>query len=102
MGLDARINLTGGFWHVASGGTPQAKLRLGQLNQPAGTMTLADGTGAGQANWVYVKDISLATLTFLDIDLKGGGGELDALGAAMAATAVKAILLEITTPASGT
>lgn len=100
MGVSARYDWVGGYTAVS--GPLTAKARLGGSGEPAGTLTFADGTGAGQANFVYSRAISLAATTYLDIDLKGGGGELDVLNVAMAATAVKLVLLEITTPASGT
>lgn len=100
MGLNARIDLVGGF--DVTSGILRAAAASGPGNTPSGQMLLTDGTGVGQANFVYTRAISLAATTYLDIDLKGAAGALDVLNVAMAATAVKAVLLEITTPAAAT
>lgn len=96
MGLTAKLPVRGGYAWSASGSP------LTAAEQIALAFTLTDGTGAGQANCVYKKSIDLAATTYLDIDLKGGNGELDVRNTAMAMTAVKAVLLAIDTPASGT
>lgn len=96
MGLTAKLNWQGGYTWTESGSPLTASERIVEL------LTLTNGTGSGQANCVYKKAISLAATTYLDIDLKGGGGELDVRGTAMAMTAVKAVLLVVTTPAAAT
>lgn len=100
MGLQSRIELQGGYTWTS--GPLTAAAAIAGLNEPAGVTAFSDGTGAGQANFVYSKNFSINATTMLLIDLKGGGGELDVLNVLMAATAVKAILLQIDTPASGT
>lgn len=100
MGLSAKFDVVGGFSH--SSGSLTAANKTGGTGMPTGLCTFADGTGASQANFVYLRSISLVATTYLDIDLKGGGGELDVLNVAMAATAVKLVYLQITTPGAST
>lgn len=100
MGLTSRFELVGGYSHILGNLTGAGA--VGGTSQPAGVTVFADGTAAGQANFVYENNFTLAATTMLNLDMKGGGGELDLLNRAMAATAIKAVLLQITTPASGT
>jgi hypothetical protein len=100
MGLQSRINIAGGYaW---TSGSLTASTRFGATGMPAGSLVLADGTGAGQANFAYRVSISLAATTMVAYDLKGGGGELDERNIAMAATAVKVVVLQVTTPGAST
>lgn len=100
MGLDGNLALQGGL--TLTSGSLSFSERFGSGTGPTGTLVLADGTGAGQANTAYHKDFSIAAGADLDIDLKGGGGELDVHNVDLAFTAVKMVFIEITTPASGT
>ena len=100
MAVQSSIVARGGY--LATAAPLSAAERLGAAGGPSLAWDVVDGTGAGQVNFVYRKAVSLAATTYLDIDLKGGGGELDVLNVAMAATAVKFVLLQVTTPASGT
>lgn len=99
MGLAANLPHTGGFL-VKSGGL-RASGKFGDTGMPGGVLSFADGTGSGQANFVYKASLSISASATTLIDLKGGNGELDVLNVAMAATAVKFVLLEITTPGAG-
>ena len=56
------------------------------------SVEFADGTGADQANAVYVDAFSIATASNLDIDL--AGSLVDPLNQALVFTAIKAILIE--------
>lgn len=98
MGLEATFKLSGGFGHTS--GLLTASGRFGTAPMPIGTIAIADGTGAGQANQVFLAAFSIAATTMQLYDLKGGNGELDVLNAALAMTAVKMVAVEITTPAS--
>lgn len=100
MGLAAKVNITGGFTHTS--GALVASGRFGESNMPAGTTVFADGTGAGQANQIFLVSFSIPATTMQLYDLKGGNGELDVLNVALAMTAVKQVVVEVTTPASGT
>jgi hypothetical protein len=100
MGLQAKFNLTGGFLHTS--GALSATGRMGTSPMPIGLTTFADGTGAGQANQVFLASFSINATTMQLYDLKGGNGELDVLNAALAMTAVKLVIVEITTPAAST
>jgi hypothetical protein len=53
--------------------------------------TLSDGTGAGQANKVYVDDFTIAASGTLDFDL--AGSLVDVLGVPVVFTAIKEILI---------
>lgn len=97
MGLAARLDMRAGYdWTVS----PSPFRAAEQLSVFA--LSFTDGTGSGQANFVYKNDFSILTTATLSIDLKGGGGETDVRNVLMAATAVKAVLLKITTPGAGT
>lgn len=100
MALAAKINWTGGYTHTS--GALTASGRFGTSPMPAGLTTFADGTGVGQANQVFSKTFSILTTATQLYDLKGGNGELDVLNVALAMTAVKLVLIEITTPAAST
>jgi hypothetical protein len=100
MGLSAKVNITGGFTQTA--GALTAAGRLGTSPMPLGLTTFADGTGAGQANQVFLAPFSINATTMQLYDLKGGNGELDVLNVALAMTAVKLVIVEITTPAAST
>lgn len=54
--------------------------------------SVENGTGAGQANAVYVDDFSIAASGTMDIDL--AGALTDALGGALVFTAIKEILVK--------
>jgi len=95
MSLDMQYQLAGGYTWAS--GVLTASEQFASFVQ-----TFTEGTSTNQINFVYKRAVSLATTTYLDIDLKGGGGELDVLNVAMAATAVKGVFLKVTTPASGT
>lgn len=96
MGFRAKAPWKFGYqWTVAGSPLIAAEKIIAEFD-------LADGTGAGQANAAYKKEISLAATTYLDLDLKGGGGELDVRGGAMAMTAVKLVILKLTTPGAST
>lgn len=100
MGLAARLDMSGGYTWTS--GDLKATGRFGSSTWPAGTLSFEDGTGSGQANFVYRAALSIAATTMQLIDLKGGTGELDTLNTAMAATAVKFVFLQITTPGAST
>jgi hypothetical protein len=55
-------------------------------------LSLTNGTGADEANAVYIDEFSIAASGSLSIDLNGGG-LTDGLGNALDFTAVKAVLL---------
>jgi hypothetical protein len=101
MALQLDIAVTGGYTFGANS-RPTASNRFGTSGAPAGVISLADGTGAGQAKQVFEATLSIAATTMQLYDLKGGSGELDVLNVALAMTAVKVVYLEIDTPASGT
>jgi hypothetical protein len=100
MGLEANFKLSGGFGHTS--GLLGASGRFGTAPMPIGTVRITDGTGAGQANQVFLAALSIAAGATQLYDLKGGTGELDVLNAALAMTAVKTVAVEITTPAAAT
>ena len=100
MALSARLTLSGGY--QATSGPLTANGRVGSSPMPTVSLVLADGTGVGQANQVFSTTFSIAATTFQTYDLKGGGGELDVLNTALAMTAVKCVIVQLDTPASGT
>ena len=100
MGLQANFKWTGSFLHTSA--LLRAAGRFGTSPMPGGSITITDGTGAGQANQVFLASFTALAGAFKSYDLKGGGGELDILNAALAMTAVKLIAVEITTPAAAT
>lgn len=100
MAFQSEIRIAGGYTFGAV--TPTAGDRFGNPSSASGLIEFGDGTGAGQANQVFQANLSIATVTMQLYDLKGGNGELDVLNVALAMTAVKLVILEITTPASGT
>lgn len=100
MGLQAAISVAGGFSQIASLLTTAG--RFGVSPMPNGQISIADGTGPGQANQVFLAPFSIPPTTMQLYDLKGGNGELDVLNELLAMTAVKLVLAEITTPAVNT
>lgn len=100
MGLAARLDMTGGYTWTS--GDLRATGKFGGSTWPAGSLSFEDGTGSGQANFVYRVALSVPATTMQTYDLKGGGGELDTLNVAMAATAVKFVFLQITTSGAST
>lgn len=101
MGLYSKIPVTGGFIWTSGLLTASAAIGRGS-GMPAGTCTFTDGTGVNQANCVFLQALSITAGATATYDLKGGGGELDVLGQAMAMTAVKLVIVEVTTPGSST
>lgn len=98
--MRARIQWTDGI--LDSLGARSYRSRFGTAPTPSGLFQLTDGTGSGEANQVYEAVLSIATSTTEEIDLKGGNGEEDVLGVALAMTAVKGVELILTTaPATG-
>lgn len=98
--MRARIQWTDGVLD-ASGGLKYSS-RFGTSPTPSGLFQLTDGTGSGQANSVFESPLSITAGATELIDLKGGNGEEDVLGAALAMTAVKCVELILTTaPATG-
>lgn len=100
MGLTANFKLAGSFAHTS--GVLSAAGRFGASPLPDGTISLTDGTGANQANQVFVAALNIAATTTQLYDMKGGNGELDVLNVALAMTAVKLVVVEITTPGAST
>ncbi len=96
MGLDLRQNLEGGFTQSVGGLTYSE--RFGASPAPDCGLTLADGTGDNQANQVFAANFSIAASATQSWDMKGGGGELDVLNVALAMTAIKSIVVKVTTP----
>lgn len=101
MGLTLSKRVAGGYTLTTAGGL-KASERMNRGTAPVGSFDLADGTGSGQANCVFAADFSIATTAFQLYDLKGGGGELDVVNVALAMTAVKEVLIQITTPGAST
>jgi hypothetical protein len=100
MGLTTRIQWTDGVLLEAAG--LRYRSRFGSSPTPSGLFQLSDGTGSGQANDVYEATFTITPSSTLEIDLKGGNGELNVLNQALAFTAVKGVEVIITTPpASG-
>lgn len=83
---------------VVTGGVRFAR---GDSGVPAGWFELATGTAAGQVDQIYFTPLNIAAGVTLQIDLKGGGGELDLSNRPLALAHLKWLYLEITTPASG-
>lgn len=100
MGLQSKINITGGFSQTS--GLRTAAGKFGTPPMPSGLTTFADGTGPGQANQVFLVPFSINPTSMQLYDLKGGSGELDVLNEPLAMTAVKQVVLEVTTPAAAT
>lgn len=100
MGLTTRIQWTDGVLLESAG--LKYRSRFGNSPTPSGLFQLADGTSSGQANDVYEAPFSILTGATLQIDLKGGGGELNVLNQALAFTTVNGVEVIITTtPAAG-
>lgn len=98
--MRARIVWTDGVYDAT--GARSYRSRFGTSPTPSGVFQLTNGTGTGQANQVYEAALSIATGATTLIDLKGGNGETDVLGVALAMTAVKGVELILTTaPATG-
>lgn len=71
--------------------------RYGETGSPSTTMNYTSGTGSNQANVVYRYDFSLGATTGVNIDLRGGAGELDVTGAALSFTEIRDIEVYIST-----
>jgi hypothetical protein len=98
VGLKANLKLTGILSH--SVGAALARLVMGTGPAPDGRIDFADGTGAGQANQIFLAPFSIPATTRQSYDLKGGGGEVDVLNRALAMTKVKLVYVELTAPAA--
>lgn len=99
--LSYRLALRGG-WRVNNAYGLPVGLRFGAAPQPAGVTSFSDGSGPGQAQQIYRNAFTLAAAGTLTIDLRGGGGELDAAGAALSLALVRSLYLGLTTtPAAG-
>jgi hypothetical protein len=95
-----RIQWTDGILDTSGGLSYRS--RFGTSPTPSGLFQLSDGTGTGAANTAYEAALSIAAGATSLIDLKGGNGEKDVLGVALAMTAVKGVELILTTaPATG-
>lgn len=98
--MRARIQWTDGVSDATGGRSYRS--RFGTSPTPSGLFQLTDGTGTGAANSAYESAFTVAAGATKLIDLKGGNGETDVLGVALAMTAVKGVELIITTtPATG-
>lgn len=73
-------------------------LSYGTPSTPKLSMTFDFGTGNNQCNKAYNEDLSLATLTGTSIDLSGSLS--DGVGGTAVFTAIKAIIISISNPAS--
>ncbi len=101
MSFRYRIRRNGGYTIISSSGLI-APGSFGDSDMPPILDDIAEGTGTGQANQLYKVPFSLLTTASATYDLKGGGGEVDVLGAALAMIEVRKIEIYIsTTPASG-
>ncbi len=92
-----------GLYSVTGSGGRSAALRFGADAgaMPSDVFSLTNGTASNQADQIYYYPISLAATTGVSLDLKGGGGELDVLGAALAMVEVRWFYVWIsTTPAT--
>ena len=90
--LAGSVRLQAGNFDVAS--------RYGEGPTPSATFDLDDGTGDGEANDVYEKAFTLAAAATLAVDLKGGTGELNLINLPIAFTAVKRVVLLVSSPAA--
>lgn len=87
---------------VLSSGNLKARSRYGTSPTPGGLFALADGTGGGQANDAYESAFGVAAGATLQIDLKGGNGEVNLINQPLAFTAVKGVEVVLTAaPAAG-
>jgi hypothetical protein len=92
--LTARVN---GGWLASNDTGLIASQRFGVSNEPSRDIRLSYGTGSGQINVIYRKAFTLAPTISLDIDFKGGTGELDVLNVALSLAKIRCIDLVITT-----
>lgn len=74
--------------------SPSGAVQIGAGGFDALLAEFTDGTGAGEANELYVAQHTIATVTDLDLDLVGGGLK-NTLGDTLALTSIKAILISI-------
>lgn len=99
--LSYRMAIRGG-WRINNAFGLPVGLRFGSSPEPSGLLNLTDGSGTDQGNQLYRNVFTLAASGSLVIDLRGGTGELDVVGAALSLALVRAIYLELTTtPAAG-
>lgn len=100
MGVSAQIDWAGNV--RVEDGDLNFRSRYGVAPAPTGLVKLGDGTGAGQANAVYIASFTIPAGNTQQIDLKGGNGEKDVLNVALAFTAVKDVeVVLVTDPGSG-
>lgn len=85
ISLTSRLSITGELTTSRDGGNATFEVHEGS------TKTVANGTGADQANGVYVDDFSIAASGTLSIDLSGA--LTDAHGNALVFTAIKEIAI---------
>lgn len=101
MSVRYRVQLNGGYT-VDDGAGLVASARYGDTGMPSSLDDYTDGTGTGQADQIYRVNFSLAATTGASYDLKGGGGEIDVIKAALAMVQVRKVEIYIsTTQASG-
>ena len=100
MPLTTRINWRDGV--VYTTGALTYRSRFGTSPTPSGVFSLTDGTGDGAADDVFEDTFSINAATTLEIDLKGGNGELNVANEALNLATVKGVeIILTTTPASG-
>lgn len=85
MELNTRAKISGVLTTARDGGVSSFAVNAG------GSKTLAEGTGANQANAIFIDDFTIAPSGTLDIDL--AGTLVDPNGAAVVFTAIKDILV---------
>ncbi len=69
---------------------------FGGVNMPALNVSLAYGTGSGQANWVYYASRTVSATTADNLDLSGS--LTDGLGNTISATKLKLLVVAVSAP----
>ena len=93
MSADVRISFRGFLAQTTTFG--RATARFGQTGMPDELFRLTNGTGSGQCDTVFVKALSIAATTTLQVDFKSG--ETDLLGNAVNLQSVKLVAVVVTT-----
>jgi hypothetical protein len=106
MGATASITLANSrITQAPATGQPTYLDKFGSGYAPAGSFTLANGTGNNTANIVYRGNEAGALVVpaggSITISLKGTGGELDSLNKALSLSTVRMVYVELVTPGNG-
>lgn len=84
-----------GFWKDGTTGAVLRK-KFGVLSVPTLSVSLAYGTGSGQANWAYYASRTVTATTADNLDLSGSLA--DGLGNTISATKLKLLAVAISSP----